>query len=45
MITAPFGDGDCVEKEWDSSTIKFELFLTRDENKESKTDVVADQLS
>jgi len=25
MINAPFGDGDCVEKEWDSSTIKFEL--------------------
>ena len=25
MINAPFGDGDYVEKEWDSSTIKFEL--------------------
>jgi len=26
MINAPFGDGDCVEKEWDSRTVKFQLF-------------------
>jgi hypothetical protein len=44
MINAPFGDGDCVEKEWDSSTIKFEL-PSPDENKELKTGIVTDQLS